>query len=185
MTVLQLARAYAALANGGKLVTPHFLVSESGVTTQPVWPVRQVLPAKTTATMRLLLRAVVTDGTGASANVPGYDVAGKTGTAQKPRTDGKGYAAGAYVSSFAGFLPTEDPRLVIIVTIDEPTKSIYGGTVAAPSFSRIAKFAVAHLKIPPVTSTARMAPAGNGAVSKPATAGPEPTPMLESSSSVR
>lgn len=184
MTVLQLARAYAALANGGKLVTPHFLVSESGATTQPVWPVKQVIPARTTATMRGVLRAVVTDGTGESANVPGYDVAGKTGTAQKARTDGRGYATGAYVSSFAGFLPASDPRLVIVVTIDEPTKSIFGGTVAAPSFSRIARFAVAHLKIPPVTVTAPAA-AGNGAVSKPATSGAKTAPMVESTSSVQ
>lgn len=184
MTVLQLARAYAALANGGKLVTPHFLVSESGSTTQPVWPVRTAIPATTAATMRAMLRAVVTDGTGEAAKVPGYDVAGKTGTAQKARTDGRGYASGAYVSSFAGFLPASDPRLVIVVTIDEPTKSIYGGTVAAPSFARIAKFTVAHLKIPPVTATAPVVP-GNGAVSKPAASGSKVAPMLESTSSVR
>lgn len=185
MTVLQLARAYAALANGGTLVTPHFLASESGVATEPVWPTRRAIPAATTATMREMLRAVVTDGTGAEAAVPGYDVAGKTGTAQKPRTDGGGYVAGAYISSFVGFLPAYDPRIVIVVTIDEPTKGIYGGTVAAPSFSRVAKFAVAHLKIPPVTAPSTTSAAGNGAVSKTPAAGAKADPVLESTSPVR
>jgi len=183
-TVLQLARAYAVLANGGKLVTPHFLLQESEAATQAVWPVRQAVPAQTTATMRTVLRGVVTDGTGESAKVPGYEVAGKTGTAQKALPNGRGYAAGAYVSSFAGFLPASDPRLVIVVTIDEPTKGIYGGTVAAPSFSRVARFAVAHLKIPPVTSGTPSG-SGNGAASKPATAGPKAAPMVESTGSVR
>lgn len=185
MTVLQLARAYAVIANGGNLVTPHFLVRESGVATEPVWPVRRAIPAATTATMREMLRAVVSDGTGAAAAVPGYDVAGKTGTAQKPRTDGGGYVAGAYVSSFAGFLPAYDPRIVIVVTIDEPTKGIYGGTVAAPSFSRVAGFAVAHLKIPPATAPTGTSAAGNGAVSKAPAAGADSDAVLESTSSVR
>jgi cell division protein FtsI (penicillin-binding protein 3) len=183
MTVLQLARAYAVLANGGKLVTPHFLIRASETPTDPVWPVRQVIPAATTATMRDMLRAVVNEGTGSSAAVPSYDVAGKTGTAQKPRIGGGGYIDGAYISSFAGFLPAVDPRIVIVVTIDEPTKGIYGGTVAAPSFSRVAKFAVAHLKILPVTTPA--AAPGNGVVSKPPAVGAKVDPVLESSSSVR
>jgi cell division protein FtsI/penicillin-binding protein 2 len=185
MTVLQLGRAFASLANDGKLVTPHFLLRASGEATEPVWPTRQAVPSSTAQTMREMLRAVVTDGTGASAAVAGYDVAGKTGTAQKPLANGLGYAAGAYVSSFAGFLPATDPRLVIIVTIDEPTKGYYGGTVAAPSFARLAKFAVAHLKIPPVTAVVSPTKAlGNGAVSKPATTGASPGPMLESTRSV-
>lgn len=188
-TVLQLARAFGAIANGGKLVTPHFLAAQSGAATETVWPVEQSLPAATMATTRDMMRAVVSDGTGAAAAVPGYDVAGKTGTAQKPASDGTGYAPGAYVSSFAGFLPASDPRLVIIVTIDEPTKGYYGGTVAAPSFARIAAFSVAHLKIPPVTAPAAASKAapgpGNGAVSKPAAPGPAAAPVLESTSSVR
>jgi len=82
--------------------------------------------------------------------VDGYTVAGKTGTARKARTDGvPGYAQGKYVASFSGFLPAEDPRVLIVVSIDEPSGSIYGGTVAAPAFSQIAAFAVEHLKIPP------------------------------------
>jgi cell division protein FtsI (penicillin-binding protein 3) len=165
ITVLQLARAYAVLANGGRLVTPHFLLSESGSTTEPVWASRSVLSSKTAATMRRVLTGVVTDGTGASAAVRGYDVAGKTGTAQVPGSNGVGYLPGQYMSSFAGFLPARDPRLVIVVALDRPRSGIYGGTVAAPAFSRLARFAVAHLKIPPVTAAA--APV-NGAVSTPA-----------------
>jgi cell division protein FtsI (penicillin-binding protein 3) len=184
VSVLQLARAYAALANGGMLPTPHFLMRASDATTEPVWPTRRAVPSETAATMRRVLRGVVSDGTGAEAQVTGYDVAGKTGTAQKARKGGGGYADGAYISSFAGFLPSESPGVLIIITLDEPTKGYYGGTVAAPSFSRLGRFCVAHLKLPPATSreatpTAGLPPAdggsaqvvgglsaGNGAVSK-------------------
>jgi cell division protein FtsI (penicillin-binding protein 3) len=82
--------------------------------------------------------------------VPGYQVAGKTGTAKKARTDGRaGYAPGKYVASFSGFIPAGEPRVLIVVCIDEPSKAIYGGTVAAPTFSRLAAYCVDHLKIPP------------------------------------
>jgi cell division protein FtsI/penicillin-binding protein 2 len=186
VTVLQLARAFTAIANDGVMVTPHFLVKASGESTEPVWPTERAVPAATAATMREMLRAVVTDGTGSSAAVEGYDVAGKTGTAQKVLPGGAGYAEGIYVSSFAGFLPASDPRLVIIVTLDEPSKAYYGGTVAAPSFARLAKFSVAHLKIPPVTMpSVPPSGTGNGAVSKPATTGAATQPMLESTSPER
>lgn len=154
VTPLQLARALSAIANDGSLVTPHFLsgVSDSGDV--PEWPTTPgVISAQTAAAMRLVLTDVVNEGTGSAAAVPGYQVAGKTGTAQKARTDGKpGYEAGKYVASFSGFIPAEDPKLLIVVTIDEPSNSIYGGTVAAPTFSRIARFCVEHLKIPPGTA---------------------------------
>ncbi|HEX9093895.1 MAG TPA: penicillin-binding protein 2 [Coriobacteriia bacterium] len=193
VSVLQLARGYAVLANGGKLVTPHFLLSASGGTTETVWPVRQAVPASGTAELRSILAQVVKDGTGAAAAVPGYEVAGKTGTAQKAKP-GVGYASGAYVASFAGFLPAGDPRVLIIVTLDEPGKAIYGGTVAAPAFSRLAKFTVAHLKIPPTSAVAVTAGAagagakpgaGNGAVAAPAASGKPQVPVLESTSPVR
>jgi cell division protein FtsI (penicillin-binding protein 3) len=102
--------------------------------------------------MRSVLTGVVTDGTGKAAAVPGYEVAGKTGTAQVSGRNGVGYLRGAYVSSFAGFLPADDPKLVIVVTLDQPSRAIYGGAVAAPVFSRLARFTVAHLKIPPTTA---------------------------------
>ncbi len=151
MTPLQLARALGAIANGGNLVTPHFL-KESSVETDkaPRLVTERAISEETARQMRVVLTDVVNEGTGSAAAVPGYEVAGKTGTAQKARTDGKaGYAQGKYVASFSGFLPAEDPRVLIIVNIDEPSNSIYGGTVAAPTFARIAAYCVDHLKIPP------------------------------------
>ena len=105
---------------------------------------------ETAAAMRDVLQAVVTEGTGSAARITGYTVAGKTGTAQKARTDGvAGYAAGKYVASFSGFVPAEDPAVLIIVTLDEPSNSIFGGTVAAPTFSALGAYCMEHLKIPP------------------------------------
>jgi cell division protein FtsI/penicillin-binding protein 2 len=100
--------------------------------------------------MRAMLMNVVKEGTATRGKVKGYQVCGKTGTAQKARTDGKpGYAPGKYVSSFTGFLPAGDPQVLILITLDEPTKAIYGGTVAGPMFSKLAAYCVEHLKIPP------------------------------------
>lgn len=152
VTPLQLARALGAIANGGSLVTPHFLAEVPGSSDAvPIWPVEDgVIAPETAAAMRLVLTDVVNEGTGSAAAVAGYQVGGKTGTAQKARTDGRaGYEPGKYVASFSGFIPAEDPQILIVVTIDEPSNSIYGGTVAAPTFSRIAQFSVEHLKIPP------------------------------------
>jgi len=161
VTPLQLARALGAIANGGTLVTPHFLAEVPGdPDAVPEWPTEDgVITPETAAAMRLVLTDVVNEGTGSAAAVGGYQVAGKTGTAQKARTDGRaGYEPGKYVASFSGFIPAEDPQVLIVVTIDEPSNSIYGGTVAAPTFSRIAQFSVEHLKIPPgdpVTETSQ------------------------------
>lgn len=170
MTSVQLARALSAIANGGNLVTPHFLmdVPEDG-STALAWPTEEAISPEAAATTREILRGVVTEGTGANAAVAGYEVAGKTGTAQKARTDGyAGYAAGKYVASFSGFLPADDPQVLIIVSLDEPSNSIYGGTVAAPTFSRLAQFTVSHLKIPPSTASI--------GVSGDQTETPSPTP---------
>lgn len=161
VTPLQLARALGAIANGGTLVTPHFLAEVPGdAESGQGWPTTDgVISAETAQTMRVVLTDVVNEGTGSAAAVAGYQVAGKTGTAQKARTDGRaGYEAGKYVASFSGFIPAENPQILIVVTVDEPSNSIYGGTVAAPTFSRIAQFCVEHLKIPPgdpVTGTSQ------------------------------
>ncbi|MGB4593865.1 MAG: penicillin-binding protein 2 [Coriobacteriia bacterium] len=151
VTPLQLARGLAVIANGGELVTPHFLDSTPDSPEQEVvWPKKRVLSAATAAQMRDVLAEVVTEGTGAGAKVKGYTVAGKTGTAQKARTDGvAGYAKDKYVASFSGFVPAEDPAVLIVVLLDEPSNSIYGGTVAAPTFSKLAAFCMSHLQIPP------------------------------------
>ncbi len=167
MTPVQLARALSAVANGGNLVTPHFLMTlPEDDSAELVWPTEEAISPQAAETTREILRAVVTEGTGANAAVPGYSVAGKTGTAQKARTDGyAGYAAGKYVASFSGFLPVEDPQVLIIVALDEPSNSIYGGTAAAPTFSRLAQFTVSHLKIPP--STVSLSPSGDQSETAP------------------
>lgn len=151
-TPLQLTRAVSALANGGQLVTPHFLLK---VPQDPnysmVWPKSTACSAETARTATSILTQVVSDGTGKAAAVPGYAVAGKTGTAQIALGSGLGYAQGQYIASFIGYLPADNPQVIISVKLDQPSNSIYGGTVAAPLFSAIAKFTVEHLGISPST----------------------------------
>jgi cell division protein FtsI/penicillin-binding protein 2 len=152
VTPLQLVRAVSVIANGGTLVTPHFLRSTGSVmATFPASPVPVISKATATATTRMLTD-VVRDGTGTSAAVAQYEVAGKTGTAQKARPNGVGYLSGVYVSSFIGFLPAGAPKIIILVTIDSPKSGLFGGTVAAPAFSSLARFCVDHLKIAPAPS---------------------------------
>jgi cell division protein FtsI/penicillin-binding protein 2 len=150
VTPLQLSRAVAAIANRGELVTPHFLLDVPGVDQEPeAQPAKRAISEKTAQSVTAMLTAVVQEGTGKTAAVPGYTVAGKTGTAQKALSGGRGYAGGKYVGSFIGFLPAEDPQVLVCVTIDEPTKAIYGGVVASPTFASLAEFTVSHLRIPP------------------------------------
>jgi cell division protein FtsI/penicillin-binding protein 2 len=101
-----------------------------------------------------MLKNVVAEGTGTLAEVPGYQVAGKTGTAAKPDERG-GYSDSRYVASFVGIVPASRPRLVILVSVDEPRGAIWGGTVAAPAFAQIAKFDLQYLDggIPPDAPT--------------------------------
>lgn len=154
VTPLQLSRAIAAIANEGMMPTPHFLLDVPNGEGKPErWPAKRAISAEAAEQVSGMLRAVVTEGTGADAEVAGYNVAGKTGTAQKALSGGRGYAGGKYVGSFIGYLPVEDPQVLICVTIDEPTNAIYGGTVAAPTFAKLGAFAVAHLKVPPSTSS--------------------------------
>lgn len=151
VTPLQLVRAVGAIANDGVLNTPHFLLDEPQSEETLSWPTRQAISEKTSKSVTKMLEAVVTEGTGKEAAVDGYTVAGKTGTAQK--AVGKlGYKAGKYVGSFIGYLPAENPQVLICVSLDEPSGAIYGGTVAAPTFSKLAAFSVSHLKIPPSTA---------------------------------
>jgi cell division protein FtsI (penicillin-binding protein 3) len=95
-----------------------------------------------------MLKDVVAEGTGQFAAIPGYQVAGKTGTAQKPDSHG-GYATDRYVASFVGTVPASRPRLVVLVTVDEPQGAIWGGVVAAPAFQQIARFGLQYLELPP------------------------------------
>jgi stage V sporulation protein D (sporulation-specific penicillin-binding protein) len=117
------------------------------------------------------MEAVVTSGTGTSAAIDGYTVAGKTGTAQIPSPDHLGYVPGAYVGTFAGFAPAQDPVLSAIVVLDHPTP-IYGGAVAAPVFSTIMAYALHHFGIPTTaaatTAASSTAVGGAGSVTVPA-----------------
>ncbi|UXR64419.1 penicillin-binding transpeptidase domain-containing protein [Bdellovibrio bacteriovorus] len=155
-TPLQIANAFAAIANGGVLNTPYIVQSmrdaETGelVETQPK-PIRRILSAEQASQMRAMLLGVTTKGgTGGNARVDGFMVAGKTGTAQKVNPNGRGYLKGVYVSSFGGFIPANDPKFVIYIAVDSPRKSYYGSTVAAPVFARVASYAVRKEGIAPL-----------------------------------
>ncbi len=152
VTPLQLAVAYAAIANGGELVRPHILLEvrrgRDGIHRTERHVVRRVMSNKTSATLRRILRGVVTKGTGSLAAVEGYAVAGKTGTAQKVDPELTTYVKGKYVSSFIGFAPAEKPRFVILVILDEPQGVYYGGKVAAPVFSRLAREVLYYVRAP-------------------------------------
>ncbi|MBI5231994.1 MAG: penicillin-binding protein 2 [Coriobacteriales bacterium] len=161
-TPLQLARAISGIANDGVLPTPHLLLSvPDRPNAVPTWESKRAITVKASHTTTRMLQSVVTSGTGTEAAVAGYTVAGKTGTAQKV-SPGGGYADGEYVGSFIGYLPAEDPQVLVCVTIDEPSEAIYGGTVAAPTFSSVAAFSVAHLKIPPSSAAVDRTPGPGG-----------------------
>ncbi len=155
-TPLQVANAYAAVANGGWLRRPYIVKRIHDYNTgddTDIGPktLRRVLPEDVSAKMRLILSAVTAEeGTGFNARVVGYPVAGKTGTAQKVNPNGRGYLPGAYVSSFAGFLPANEPKFVIFVSVDNPRKGYYGSQVAAPVFARVASFAVRQAGLSPI-----------------------------------
>jgi cell division protein FtsI/penicillin-binding protein 2 len=148
VTPIQMARAFAAIANDGVAVQPH-LIAEIEGGHAPVPNRQRILSAKTANQVTAMLRGVVEDGSGTSARVPGYFVAGKTGTAAKPDLVNGGYSKTRYVGSFVGFVPARNPRLVVLVTVDEPKGTIWGGVVAAPAFAEIAKFALQYLQVPP------------------------------------
>src|SRR3712207_6397639 len=143
-----MAAAYAAVANKGILVQPHLVERIAG--RPPVRPKRRrIVSNGVAAQVSTMLRGVVGEGgTGTEAAIPGYQVAGKTGTAQKPDERG-GYSRYRYVASFVGFVPASAPRLVILVTVDEPRGVIWGGVVAAPAFQQIARFGLQYLEVPP------------------------------------
>jgi cell division protein FtsI (penicillin-binding protein 3) len=154
-TPLQMVTAYAAIANGGFLMRPYVtrrVVSPQGEIVLEIQPhvVRRVISEKTARSLASILKDVTNEGgTGVMANVDGFEVAGKTGTAQKADPVHGGYAAKKRVASFVGFVPANDPRLVALVLIDEPEVNVYGGVVAAPAFRNIAQAALRHLAVAP------------------------------------
>ncbi len=148
VTAIQLASVYAALANGGVWTQPHLVDHVQGE--KPAAPkTHRIVSLHVDRQLLTMLKGVVSDvGTAAGAAVPGYSVAGKTGTAQKPSPRG-GYAGGKYVATFVGMVPASNPKLVILVTVDEPKLAIFGGIVAAPAFAQIAAFDLQYLEVPP------------------------------------
>jgi cell division protein FtsI (penicillin-binding protein 3) len=175
VTAQQILDAYNAVANGGVFVAPRLVrgtVSASGaVAPAPASATHRVISPTTDAQLVSLLEGVVASGTGTEAAIDGYTVAGKTGTAQIPDPNHLGYISGAYVGSFAGFAPAQDPVLSAIVVLDHPTP-IYGGAVAAPVFSTIMSYALHHYGIPTTaaatTSASSSAISGTGSISVPA-----------------
>ena len=154
VTPIQMASAYAALANGGVLRKPY-VVDRVGGARRARPPGRRIVSETVAAQMMAMLRDVVSaeGGTGAAAAIDGYTVAGKTGTANKPIPGG--YSSTKYFASFVGIVPAKNPRLVVLVSIDEPTGTIYGGVVAAPAFSEIARSSLVELEVPPDAADAR------------------------------
>jgi cell division protein FtsI/penicillin-binding protein 2 len=148
VTPIQMASVYAAIANKGRWIQPHVVSHVQGE--QPRKPKRRrIVSTRIARELMTMLKGVVSDqGTAATAAIPGYQVAGKTGTAQVPDGHG-GYAEGRYVASFVGIVPASRPRLVVLVKVDEPHSAIFGGVVAAPAFEQIAHFALQYLEVPP------------------------------------
>lgn len=152
VTPLQLIAAFAAVANGGVLMQPRIVQRiDRGYEVQHIAPeVRwRVLSRQTAEKLTAILTEVVTYGTGKLAAVPGYTVAGKTGTAQKVDPQRGGYSTSKVSATFVGYVPAEQPQLAILVTLDEPQTSQWGGMTAAPVFQRIAQQALPYLHIPP------------------------------------
>jgi cell division protein FtsI (penicillin-binding protein 3) len=151
VTPLQMVSVYATIANDGVRVTPSLvrgtIGSDGRFVPVPGAEERRVVSRRTARAVTGMLAQAVAEGTGGEAQVPGYWVAGKTGTARKPLEGELGYSK-RHVASFIGFLPADDPSLVVAAILDEPL-TVYGGVASAPLFREIARFAIAHLRIPP------------------------------------
>lgn len=153
VTPLQLAAAYGAIANRGVLMEPYIVKEirhpDGGVTTTAPTIVRQVISPSASTTVSAMLVNVVKNGHGKRAGVPGYYVAGKTGTAQVPKEDGPGYQENVTIGSFAGFAPVDDPVFVMVVRIDRPRDVQFAESSAAPLFGEIADFILHYYGVAP------------------------------------
>jgi cell division protein FtsI (penicillin-binding protein 3) len=149
VTPVQMATAYAAIANGGILRRPRIIKSVDGKPTA-VPRGHRVISRTTSQQIRIMLEGVLAQGgTASEVSIPGYQLAGKTGTAQKPDPINGGYSDTKYVASFVGFAPARDPQVLVAVMVDEPQGVHLGGLVAAPAVERILQFALPYLRIPP------------------------------------
>ena len=152
VTPLQMVTAYAAIANGGQLMKPYivndvFQPDGKKITAQPK-EIRRVMSERAATLLGGMMVNVVENGHGAKAGVKGYYVAGKTGTAQVPKKDGRGYEANSHIGSFAGFAPADDPRFAMIVKIDRPRDVEWAESSAAPLFGEIAEYILHYYQVP-------------------------------------
>ena len=152
VTPLQMVVALSAIANGGTLMEPHITkaLMREGKIIEEIKPkkIRRVISEKTSRQMMEILKFAVKDGTGKKAAVDGFDVAGKTGTAQKYISATRSYSKTEFISSFIGYATADSPRLVILVMIDNPKGVNWGGVVAAPVFREIASKSLRYLNVP-------------------------------------
>lgn len=152
-TPIQIVAAYSALANGGILMRPQIVESirhaNGSVETIRPEEVRRVLSKETSVVIGQMLRSVVVNGHGKRADVPGYAVVGKTGTAQVARTDGRGYEEGKSIGSFVGYAPREHPRFVVLIKIDNPKDVQWAESSAAPAFGQLMQFLLEYARIEP------------------------------------
>ena len=154
VTPLQIAMAYSAIANGGMLKKPQIVdeirYTDGTVEKRTPQDVAQVIDEKTSRMLGAMLVSVIEHGHGKRAGVPGYYIAGKTGTAQVARTDGIGYSNDYTIGSFAGFGPVEDPKFTMVVRIDNPRDVVWAESTAAPLFGEMAQFLLQYFEVPPV-----------------------------------
>lgn len=154
-SALQLITGISAIANGGNLMKPMLvkkIISSQGELIREYQPeiVRRAVSPETAHEIKAMMNLVVSpEGTGTKAGIDGYEICGKTGTAQKVTEGSKGYAKNKYISVFAGFAPLDNPELAVLVIVDEPQKQYYGGDVAAPAFKTILAESFNYLNIPP------------------------------------
>ena len=149
-TPLQVVSGYAAIANGGQRITPHVVGRE-----QPESPGPRVISEKTSTIVRGMLQGVVEEGSGHEAQIPGYSVAGKTGTSQTvdPET---GTYGDEYVASFVGFAPASDPEYVALIAVDDPRTTYWGELTAAPAFHEVMGFTLGYFNVPPDLTTPKV-----------------------------
>ena len=149
VTPMQMASAYGAIANGGIMRPARIVKSINGTATR-MPEGRRVMKPQTSRALRQMLEGVLDPaGTGSQAKIPGYQLAGKTGTAEKVDEETGLYSESKYIASFVGFAPANKPQLLVAVMVDEPNGAIYGGEVAAPAFQQITSFSLNYLRIPP------------------------------------
>ncbi len=146
----------SVIANDGIYIKPRIIKyfqnkDQTTLKGIPITTKERIISEQTAYEVKKTLFNVVERGTAKNIKIKGYTIAGKTGTAQKAKTNGLGYEPGKYIASFLGFFPVEDPQIVILVSIDSPKKGYYGSTVAGPVFKECAKFIIDYYNIPPNT----------------------------------